>query len=213
MFSFQRYMLRQQGESGASGSGGGQDDDTKNDGAKTDDTSGQQAKDSQPQNGGDEAPKFTQAQLDAIVKDRLERERKKTADDAEKARKDAEAIRLKEQGEFQKLAEQRQTRITELEAEVAALAPVTEERDRYKAALETHVTALAKDLPDSIKDLLTGKDPVDQIAWLDKHRESVAGERRSGPPPSPKAADPRKLTDEDARVAAEASRRSVRARF
>src|SRR3990172_4923861 len=83
--------------------------------------------------------KFTQAELDQIVKDRLERERKKAEAEAEKARKMAEADALEKNQEWQKLAEQRQARIDELEKQSAELEPYQAEAKKYRAALEDQI--------------------------------------------------------------------------
>lgn len=59
-----------------------------------------------------EAPRtFSQADLDRIVAERLERAERKAAEKAEKARADAEAKALKEQGEYQKLFEKAQAEL------------------------------------------------------------------------------------------------------
>lgn len=59
-----------------------------------------------------EEKKFTQAELDAAIKARLERDRKKQAEEAEQKR-------LEEQGEYKALLEKANEKISELEAEKA----------------------------------------------------------------------------------------------
>lgn len=61
---------------------------------------------------------FTQAELDAILKDRLDRDRKARETQAQKERDDAEQKRLQEQGEFQKIAENEKARADKAEAEL-----------------------------------------------------------------------------------------------
>jgi len=61
-------------------------------------------------------PKFTQAQLEAIVKERLDRERKASDEKRRKELEDAEAKKLAEQGEFKTIAEREKARADELEA-------------------------------------------------------------------------------------------------
>lgn len=81
----------------------------------------QQAGTVTPDATGQQAVKtFTQAELDAIVKERLERERKKAETAAQKAAQDAEAKALREQGEYKTLFEK-------VQADLAA------ERERAKA--------------------------------------------------------------------------------
>jgi chromosome segregation ATPase len=57
---------------------------------------------------------------------------------------------------------------------------VTEERDalqekvgRYEEALNSYVEAELDGVPDHIRELLDGRDPVDQLAYLTKNREAV----------------------------------------
>ena len=54
---------------------------------------------------------FTQDQLDAIIADRLVRERKKQEDAAQKLRDEAEQTRLKENGEYKDLADKLQAQL------------------------------------------------------------------------------------------------------
>lgn len=58
-----------------------------------------------PEGSNGEEPKFTQAQLDAILSDRLKRERDKREADEKKAREEAERKRLEENNEFKSLAD------------------------------------------------------------------------------------------------------------
>jgi hypothetical protein len=87
-----------------------------------------------------DAPTFNQAQVDAIVRDRLERQ-KRSVDAAAKAQQEAaDAERLKQQGEFEKLAEERGRRVAELEGqlhqrEVQALRDAAAAKHRLPAAL------------------------------------------------------------------------------
>jgi hypothetical protein len=75
---------------------------------------------------------FTQAQLEAAIKERLDRERKKSEEAAAKAATEAEQKRLADQQEWQKLAEARAQ-------ELAALEPVKAQAERYEAALKAQL--------------------------------------------------------------------------
>lgn len=70
--------------------------------------------------GGTPDKTFTQAELDAIVKDRLDRQQRAITTQREKERADAEAAKLAEQGEFKKLAEAAEAKARTLEATLAA---------------------------------------------------------------------------------------------
>ena len=72
---------------------------------------------------------FSQADVDRIVAERLERAERKAADKAEKARQDAEAQALKEQGKFQELYQKAQADLERLAAEKRALELAALRRD------------------------------------------------------------------------------------
>jgi len=116
---------------------------------------------------------FTQAELEAIVKDRLERQKRASEAQAEKTRQDAEAKALAEQGEFKALAEQHAARIAELEQETEASKALAKERDRYQAALKKHLDSQRADLPPHITALLDRLDVADQLDWLADNRAAL----------------------------------------
>lgn len=170
--------------------GGDGDDDDKGKGGEKG-GEGEKKGDGSP--GGQTPPKpeekvFSQAQVDAIVTDRLQRERDKNKADADKAAREAADRAAAEQGEFKKLAEQRQARVTELEAQVAESDAVKAKADRYEAALTAHLETQRKDLPKHVTELLDKLDPVDQLEWIAKHRDELGGgTTRTGPPASPRS--------------------------
>jgi len=74
-----------------------------------------------------EPRRFTQAEVDAIIEDRLKREKRKAEEAAEAARQQAAAEAAAKNGEWQKLAEQRERELAQArkearEAQVRALA-------------------------------------------------------------------------------------------
>lgn len=101
-------------------------------------------------NGGTDDKRFTQAELDAIVKDRLERERKKADETAAKTKADAEAAAAKEQGEWKKLAEQHEARVGELEPRVQT---AETERDTYRGIVLSQQQTAIDALPEPLKKL------------------------------------------------------------
>jgi hypothetical protein len=111
--------------------------------------------------------RFTQAELDAIVKDRLERERRKADDERKKAADEAETKRLAEQNEFKALADRHEARVKELE-------PAAERAEKYAAALTKHLEAQRKDLPPHILELLDTRDPADQLDWIASHQDELS---------------------------------------
>lgn len=158
----------------------------------TGDATGQQAgqQTGQQGNGGSgEDKRFSQAELEAIVKDRLERQRRATEAQSQKEREATEAKALEEQQQFQKLAEQRQKRIEELEPLEARL---TEAEEALTALLETE----RKGLPAHITSLLDDLTPAKQLTWIAANREAIGaatatnGRATQGVPATPRAAAP-----------------------
>lgn len=109
---------------------------------------------------------FTQDQLEAIVKDRLEREKRRADAQAEAARKDAEAKALAEQGEFKTLAETRAARIAELEAERERHSTTTQTLERYQQAVKDLIAPRMDGLPDALKTRIAALDPLDALEWI-----------------------------------------------
>jgi hypothetical protein len=113
----------------------------------TGDGTGQQAQNqSQQQNAGGQDSKeperrFTQAELDAIVRDRLERERQSAERKADADRKKAEEAAAAQRGEYQRLAEERGQKLTELQQQLAE-----RERTSREATVRYEVRVLASDL-------------------------------------------------------------------
>lgn len=159
-----------------------QDDQTPN----TDDATGK--------NGGDGDGKdqktFTQAELDAIVKERLDREKKKQQEKA-----------LAEQQRFEELAQQRAQKLAELEPQ---LEQTNSQAERYKAALEAHLTAQKDPLAEHILTLLEKMDPVDQLEYISTNREALfprtnGDSKGGGVDPTPKGKGDGNVTDEERR--------------
>lgn len=70
-----------------------------------------------PIDGGEPDKRFTQADLDRIVKERIERERKKAEEKLAKEREEAERKKLEEQNEFKSLYEKAQAEIDQIRKE------------------------------------------------------------------------------------------------
>jgi hypothetical protein len=160
------------------------------DGTPTGDATGSQP--TATGNGGTE-PTYTKAQVEALVEDRLRRDREKRERDTAKATETAEADRLKEQQKYAELAEQRQTRISELE-------PQAQQAERYEAALKKHLDAARKDLPGHITELLDQLDVAAQLEWISAHQAELAKpvNGTTGVPGTPRAATPQTSTEREA---------------
>jgi len=116
---------------------------------------------------------FTQEQVDQIVTERLKREREKAEATAKAERERAEAEAAAKNGEWQKLAEQRQARIGELEQEATAHGESQAALEKYKTALEGVLKAQKSALPKAVVALLDRMDVVEQMAWIGEHAASL----------------------------------------
>lgn len=139
-----------------------------------------------------EEPKFTQAQVDAILKDRLARADKAAAEKLQKEQEAAEAKRLAEQGEFKTIAEKEKARADALEATL---------KQRDYDSLRTKV-AVANKLPAEMAVRLVGDD---ETALTDDAKRLVAllvpATPVPGASPSPKPSGPvGAMTDDEARA-------------
>lgn len=122
----------------------------------TDDATGAGTGTSQTdQNSGDQEKKFSQAELNAILKDRLDRKEREAETKAAKDKEKADADKLKEQEKWKELADSNETKAktleTQLETATASLAKLTE-------IVQAQLTADIKDWPDEVKSILPGAD-------------------------------------------------------
>jgi hypothetical protein len=145
-----------------------------------------------PANNGDTERTFTQAEVDAIVKDRLDRERKAREKAQADAKAKAEAELLAKNAEWEKLAKQR-------EDEIKALS----ERLKQKEVLERKRAVAEKTgLPVAIADRLTGETDEE----LEADAKAILEALPKSPRPNPGATNPghnatgKGMTDEQKRL-------------
>ena len=117
---------------------------------------------------------FTQADLDRIVNERLERERRRNDEAQERTRREAEEARLAEQNEFRTLAEQRAERIVELESAANQVEALTQERDTALSVVRELVAGELEAAPDYVRDAIAERGPVEQLRYLNQHRDKWA---------------------------------------
>jgi hypothetical protein len=113
---------------------------------------------------GDSSRTFTQAEVNALITTRLEKERAKAAKDAQAAKEEAERVAAEQQGEYQALYEKEKAAREKIEADLkettltalrvaaatAAGLPVSwasRLQGETVEALEADAAAMAKDLP------------------------------------------------------------------
>lgn len=116
---------------------------------------------------------FTQAELDAIIDDRLKRERKKSEDATEKARRAAEEESLKQNQQWQQLAETRAKEIDTLAKEKTELEPFKEQAEKYKKALDDQLAKIKEKLPKHLLPLIEKLDPVEAMAYITENAEAL----------------------------------------
>ena len=159
----------------------------------TDSTEG---KDTDTSKSQDADKKFTQADLDRIAAKTREEERNKAKATKDKEEKERLEKQAKEQGEFQKLADDRETELNQLKPQLDAL---TTERDTLKVSLVEIVEAQLQELPKEVRDIAPAQraddksltNPLDVLAWLPKGKalaEKLNGQSAvKGAKPSPRA--------------------------
>lgn len=125
------------------------------------------------QAGSADERKFSQADVDRIVKERIEREKAKADTAAQKAAREAEAKALADQGEFKKLAESRGQELAEANKRLEELDALKKDNARLSKALADQIAAQTKDLPDYLRELLASKDPVSQMDWLTANADKL----------------------------------------
>lgn len=166
-----------------------------NDAPATDNPTGAAGEQPKAENGEQpkEEPKaFTQAELDAIVKERLERERKKLEKATAEAKAKAEEETLAKQQEWEKLALKREADNATLKGQLDELQPTLEQTQTRIAALEkalqNQVQALTEGLDEGIVTLLKNRPVEEQLVWLTKYRANLPAKNGArGIPATPKA--------------------------
>lgn len=130
-----------------------------------------------------ETQTFTKDQVEALVKERLDRAERKAAEKAAKDREAAEAAGLAEQQKFKELADKHAAKVAELEPQ---LTTVTEKAERYEKALTGYLATLRKTVPANLLTLLDKLDVVDQLEWIGANADKVSAPTVQGVPPTPK---------------------------
>lgn len=183
-------------------------------GSGTGNGTGDQNKD---QNAGEKTPteepvvfkskKDLQAHIDGIVKERLDREREKAEKNAEETRKKAEADAAAKNGEWQKLAEQREAELSEKAKALEELTSLKERAERYEKTMKAQLEAARKGLPDPITALLDKMDTMDQLEWLAENKSKL---NVKGPPDTPSGSGNGGGTEEEKNALKEFQQRTRR---
>ena len=128
---------------------------------------------------------FTQADVDKIVSERLEREKRKATEQATKAKEEAEQKALAEQGEWKTLAEKYQAELATATATIESQKAHEKTIERYKEVLQKRLDMDMRGLPDAIVALLKKQDVADQMEWLASNPDMLksAKDQTVGTPP------------------------------
>lgn len=124
---------------------------------------------------------FTQAELDRLIDERLQRERKKAETQAEKAQREADEKHKIEQGEWQKLAEERKTQLEQL-------APKSELADRLSELVAKQLDTEIATWPDSVRAIMPKPESslLERLEWAERTRplaqELIAAKTPNGTP-------------------------------
>lgn len=154
-------------------------------------------------NAGEEKVTLTkaelQARIDSVIKERLEREKRKADEAAQKAREAAEQEAMQKNQEWQKLAETHAERIKQLEAGAQLSEAEKQKVERYEKALRAQLDTQRASLPKPVLTLLDRLDPAEQLEWIAANRGDLEAQKPAvlGTPPSPKPGDPKAQTSEE----------------
>lgn len=83
-------------------------------------------------------------------------------------------------------AEKAVKRAEKAEGKLTKLEGAAEERDRYKAVVESYAESQREGLPESVQKLLDNLDPADQLEWLAENREEYLSASKEEETPAEK---------------------------
>lgn len=154
--------------------------------AKKDDGDGEPA-------GKKDEPTFTNAQVEQIVKERLERERRRQEKAKADEKQELERQRLEAQQEYEQLATNLQTELDELKPELDSLRAQVTERDeligRYGEVVTSIIAQRTEKLAAPITSLLSNMEPLERLEWLNANSAELgAGAATMTVPNTPKSA-------------------------
>ncbi|PKN85438.1 MAG: hypothetical protein CVU46_11035 [Chloroflexi bacterium HGW-Chloroflexi-8] len=192
---FRPVFYRKPDDGKGDGAGSGSIDPAKQTAASgTGNDPGKQTQQSDSNNGNPPAAAITfateaefQKKVDELLKDRLERESKKSEEAKKKAAADAAADAAKQNGEWEKVAKQREIELGDILKKVESFDSVQEQLKRYQDALTKNLETQRTGLPDPIIKLLDKLDVAEQLEWLAVNKEAVLKKSPDGVPPTPPA--------------------------
>lgn len=140
--------------------------------AATENASGN-AQGQQQQQASAEEKRFTQAELNAQIAERLQRERDSVKQKQEQAHAEAERTRLADEGKFKELNQKQAADLATLTSEKETLttqvATLQESLKQYEAMFAQQLTAQKQALPEPVQKLLGAMPLLDQMAWMNEN--------------------------------------------
>ncbi len=126
-----------------------------------------------PETGAADEKKFTQAEFEQQMKERLARQQRQFEAQQREQQQMLEAKQLEEQAEWQKLANKRADEIKELK-------PRAQLAESYEKVVKNLLEVQTRDLPSGIQALLEKLSLVDQLDWLAANAATVKPQPASG---------------------------------
>ncbi|GAP14889.1 hypothetical protein LARV_02668 [Longilinea arvoryzae] len=127
----------------------------------------------------------SQADIDKVIQERLDRAKKRAEEDTKKATDAATAAAAAKNGEWEKVAHQHEQTLNEQAKKLEEFDALQEKATKFEDALKKQLETLRKDLPASITALLDKLDAAEQLEWLAVNRESLTKKGPDGVPPTP----------------------------
>lgn len=132
--------------------------------------------------------KFSQEDVDRIVSERLERERRKAERDKEETQRKAREAALQEQEDYKKLAEERKETLSEREKRISELEAVETERDTARGrieALEERLKGIIKPrletVPELFRPFVESLSVEEQAEWFEKNSDKLEAPENGRP--------------------------------
>jgi ribonucleoside-triphosphate reductase len=91
----------------------------------------------------------------------------------QKAQEQTEQTKLEEQGEYAKVKEKLALKVADLEKKLETIEPLQQRITDYEKKFGELLEGQKAGLPDYIQDLLKDRPPLDQLEWINQHRDQL----------------------------------------
>lgn len=138
-----------------------------------------------------------QRELERILHDRLERERRRREQEVERAVQAARAELEAQLEALRKAAEERAQRVAELEAQLAQASDLEQRVAQYRDVIAEEVRRRLAHAPKLVQEALSRLDPVEQLRLLNEYGDELL--HRAPVPPTPAPNGPKPISDDERR--------------